>query len=101
MTGASNVTGELWPYVELTAVAHRRGARLLLDAAQVAPHLPLDVAASDVDWIAFSGHKMYAPFGAGALVGRSDWLSVGEPSSRAVAPSATSASRSQTVEQVT
>lgn len=79
VTGASNVTGELWPYAELTAVAHRHGARLLLDAAQVAPHLPLDMAACDVDWIAFSGHKMYAPFGAGALVGRSDWLSVGEP----------------------
>ena len=79
VTGASNVTGELWPYAELTAVAHRHGARLLLDAAQLAPHHPVDISAWNVDWIALSAHKMYAPFGAGALIGRSDWLATGEP----------------------
>ena len=79
VTGASNVTGELWPYRELTDVAHRYGARLLLDAAQLAPHYAIDLAATDVDYVALSGHKLYAPFGAGALVGRSDWLNAGEP----------------------
>jgi len=79
VTGASNVTGEVWPYADLTAVAHRHGARLLLDAAQLAPHHAIDMAACEVDWIALSGHKMYAPFGAGALVGRADWLAAGEP----------------------
>lgn len=79
VTGASNVTGELWPYEELTRVAHRHGARLLLDAAQLAPHRPINMAATDVDYVAFSGHKLYAPFGAGVLVGRRDWLAEGHP----------------------
>ncbi|WP_329458254.1 aminotransferase class V-fold PLP-dependent enzyme [Streptomyces sp. NBC_01497] len=74
VTGASNVTGELWPVPELAATAHRHGARIVLDAAQLVPHLPVDVAALDVDWVAFSGHKLYAPFGAGVLAGRADWL---------------------------
>jgi selenocysteine lyase/cysteine desulfurase len=79
VTGASNVTGELWPYEELTRVAHRHGARLLLDAAQLAPHRAIDMTATDVDYLAISGHKLYAPFGAGALIGRRDWIARGEP----------------------
>ena len=79
VTGASNVTGELWPYEQLTRVAHGHGARLLLDAAQVAPHRPIDMSATDVDYVALSGHKLYAPLGAGALIGRRDWLAAGEP----------------------
>ncbi|WP_419994247.1 aminotransferase class V-fold PLP-dependent enzyme [Streptomyces boninensis] len=79
VTGASNVTGELWPVRELAAVAHRYGARIVLDAAQLAPHHPVDVAELDVDWVAFSGHKLYAPFGAGVLAGRTDWLQAAEP----------------------
>lgn len=79
VTGASNVTGEIWPVRELTRVAHRHGARVVLDAAQLAPHRPVDVAALDVDWVAFSGHKLYAPFGAGVLAGRADWLAGAEP----------------------
>ncbi|MFI9309267.1 aminotransferase class V-fold PLP-dependent enzyme [Streptomyces triculaminicus] len=74
VTGASNVTGELWPVRELAAAAHAHGARIVLDAAQLAPHHPVDVAELDVDWVAFSGHKLYAPFGAGVLAGRADWL---------------------------
>ncbi|RLV08366.1 cysteine desulfurase [Streptomyces griseocarneus] len=79
VTGASNVTGELWPVRELTAAAHAHGARIVLDAAQLVPHCPVDVAAWDCDWIAFSGHKLYAPFGAGVLAGRADWLRDAEP----------------------
>lgn len=74
VTGASNVTGELWPVRELAAAAHRHGARIVLDAAQLAPHHPVDIAALDVDWVALSGHKLYAPFGCGVLAGRADWL---------------------------
>jgi selenocysteine lyase/cysteine desulfurase len=79
VTGASNVTGEIWPYAEMAELAHRYGARLMLDAAQLAPHRRIDMAAEGVDYLAFSGHKLYAPFGAGALVGRADWLEAGEP----------------------
>jgi selenocysteine lyase/cysteine desulfurase len=79
VTGASNVTGEIWPYPELARIAHRYGARIMLDAAQLAPHRRIDMAADHVDYLALSGHKLYAPFGAGALVGRRDWLGAGEP----------------------
>ena len=79
LTGASNVTGELWPVAELAAVARRHGARVALDAAQLAPHRALDVRALDVDYVALSGHKLYAPFGAGALIGRRDWLQAAPP----------------------
>jgi selenocysteine lyase/cysteine desulfurase len=79
VTGASNVTGELWPVRELAAAAHAHGARIVLDAAQLAPHRPVDISELDVDYVAFSGHKLYAPFGAGALAGRADWLRAAEP----------------------
>ncbi len=79
VTGASNVTGEIWPIKRLVAIAARHGARLALDAAQLAPHRPIDLAASGVDYIAFSGHKLYAPFGAGVLAGRADWLDAATP----------------------
>ncbi|MFB6872710.1 aminotransferase class V-fold PLP-dependent enzyme [Streptomyces sp. NPDC056323] len=79
VTGASNVTGELWPVKELAAAAHAHGARIVLDAAQLAPHHPVDIAELDVDWVAFSGHKLYAPFGSGVLAGRADWLQEAEP----------------------
>jgi selenocysteine lyase/cysteine desulfurase len=76
VTGASNVTGEVWPVAELAALAHRHGAELFVDAAQLAPHRAIDMARSGIDHLALSGHKLYAPFGAGALVGR---LRDGEP----------------------
>ncbi|MEU2556350.1 aminotransferase class V-fold PLP-dependent enzyme [Streptomyces sp. NPDC013313] len=79
VTGASNVTGELWPVRELAAAAHAHGARIVLDAAQLVPHHPVSVQDLDVDWVAFSGHKLYAPFGSGVLAGRSDWLAAAEP----------------------
>ncbi|SEQ47461.1 Selenocysteine lyase/Cysteine desulfurase [Streptomyces sp. yr375] len=79
VTGASNVTGELWPVRELAAAAHAHGARIVLDAAQLAPHHPVSVRDLDVDWVAFSGHKLYAPFGSGVLAGRADWLVAADP----------------------
>ncbi|MFI6483916.1 aminotransferase class V-fold PLP-dependent enzyme [Nonomuraea sp. NPDC050663] len=79
VTAASNVTGELWPIAALAHIAHRNGARILVDAAQLVPHRRLNLTALDLDYVAFSGHKLYAPFGAGVLIGRRDWLSAGEP----------------------
>ncbi|EEP71979.1 cysteine desulfurase sufS [Micromonospora sp. ATCC 39149] len=79
VTGASNVTGERWPVAELAAVARRHAARIAVDAAQLAPHAPVDVAALNVDYLAVSGHKLYAPFGAGVLLGRGDWLDAAPP----------------------
>ncbi len=78
-TGASNVTGEIWPVAEIARVAHEHGARLLVDAAQLAPHAPIDMARDGIDYLALSGHKLYAPYGAGALIGERDWLSAGDP----------------------
>ncbi|MDA0158951.1 aminotransferase class V-fold PLP-dependent enzyme [Solirubrobacter ginsenosidimutans] len=79
VTGASNVTGEVWPVQEIARIAHRHGARVALDAAQLAAHRPIDIAACDVDYVAFSGHKVYAPYGAGVLAGRADWLDAARP----------------------
>lgn len=79
LTAASNVTGELWPLGILTRIARDHGARVVVDAAQLAPHRPLDLRGLGADWIAFSGHKLYAPYGAGVLVGRRDWLDAGDP----------------------
>jgi selenocysteine lyase/cysteine desulfurase len=79
ITGASNVTGELWPVARLAAVARARGARTALDAAQLAPHRPFSITDLGVDYVALSGHKLYAPYGAGALVGRADWLAAAPP----------------------
>jgi selenocysteine lyase/cysteine desulfurase len=79
VTGASNVTGEMWPLGQIAGVAHEHGARLLVDAAQLAPHAPIDMARDGIDYLALSGHKLYAPYGAGALIGERDWLSAGDP----------------------
>ncbi|MCP2369947.1 selenocysteine lyase/cysteine desulfurase [Agromyces terreus] len=79
VTGASNVTGEVLPIAELARIAHAHGARIAVDAAQLLPHRRVDLAASDLDYVAFSGHKAYAPFGSGALVGRADWLDAATP----------------------
>jgi selenocysteine lyase/cysteine desulfurase len=79
VTGASNVTGEIWPIRELARVAHENGARILVDAAQLAPHAVVDMAADEIDYLAMSGHKLYAPYGAGVLIGHPDWLRAGDP----------------------
>lgn len=79
VSGASNVTGESLPLEEVVHLAHAGGARVVVDGAQLVPHRGFSLAASGADWVAFSGHKTYAPFGAGALVGRRDWLDAGTP----------------------
>jgi selenocysteine lyase/cysteine desulfurase len=79
VAGASNVTGEIWPLDRIVAVARRYGARVALDAAQYAPHRGIDLASTGIDYVAFSGHKLYAPFGAGVLAGRGDWLDDAPP----------------------
>lgn len=79
ITGASNVTGEVLPIAELADLAHACGARIFVDGAQLVPHRRVDLAELGVDYLAFSGHKLYAPFGAGVLVGRRDWLDEAEP----------------------
>jgi selenocysteine lyase/cysteine desulfurase len=76
LTGASNVTGWLPPLERIIEAAHARGVPVLVDAAQLAPHRPLPARA---DFLAFSGHKMYAPFGAGVLIGPLAAFSSGDP----------------------
>jgi selenocysteine lyase/cysteine desulfurase len=76
ITGASNVTGWLPPLDEIIAAAHERGVPVLVDAAQLAPHRPLPATA---DFLALSGHKLYAPFGAGALIGPRAVFESGDP----------------------
>ena len=68
VTGASNVTGEVWPLAQLADLAHEHGAQLFVDAAQLAPHRAIAMADAGIDHLGLSGHKLYAPFGAGALV---------------------------------
>jgi selenocysteine lyase/cysteine desulfurase len=79
VTGASNVTGECPPLATIAEIAHRYGARLAVDGAQLAPHRPIDLSSSGIDYLACSGHKLYAPYGGGALVGRRDWLDAARP----------------------
>lgn len=79
VTGATNVTGEVLPIAAIVETAARFGARVAVDAAQLAPHRSIDIATLGVDYVVFSGHKLYAPFGSGVLVGRRDWLDEAEP----------------------
>ncbi|WP_309072802.1 cysteine desulfurase [Arthrobacter sp.] len=73
-THASNVLGTINPVAELVSLARKVGALTVLDACQSVPHLPVNVADLDVDFVAFSGHKMLGPTGIGALYGRSKHL---------------------------
>jgi selenocysteine lyase/cysteine desulfurase len=76
VTGASNVTGWLPPVAAIIGAAHERGVPVLVDGAQLAPHVPLP---AEADFVAWSGHKMYAPFGAGVLIGPRRVFTSGPP----------------------
>lgn len=75
----SNVTGAINPVETLVAAAREVGALVVLDACQSVPHLPVDVAALGVDFLAFSGHKMLGPLGIGVLWGRAELLAAMPP----------------------
>lgn len=70
----SNVLGTINPVADIIRQAHERDIPVLVDAAQSAPHMPLDVQQMDCDFLAFSGHKMYGPTGVGVLYGKEEWL---------------------------
>jgi cysteine desulfurase/selenocysteine lyase len=70
----SNVLGTINPVREIIDLAHRRGVPVLVDGAQSAPHLPVDVRALDCDFYAFSAHKLYGPTGFGILYGKAELL---------------------------
>jgi cysteine desulfurase/selenocysteine lyase len=74
VTQVSNALGTVTPVQEIIDVAHRHGARVLIDGAQSVAHLPVDVHALDVDFFAFSGHKIYGPTGIGVLYGKREVL---------------------------
>ncbi|WP_367154285.1 family 2A encapsulin nanocompartment cargo protein cysteine desulfurase [Methylomonas sp. HYX-M1] len=73
-THVSNALGTITPAAEMIALAHRVGARVLLDAAQSVSHLPVDVQSLDCDWLVFSGHKIFGPTGIGVLYGKAELL---------------------------
>ena len=70
ITAVANTLGTVTPLAEIIALAHRAGAKVMVDAAQGAPHLRLDVKALDCDFLAFTGHKVYGPDGIGVLYGK-------------------------------
>jgi len=83
VTGASNVTGVMPPIYDIAEMAHTAGAQILVDCAQLAPHRKIvmgpTTSSRHLDFIALSGHKIYAPFGTGALIGSKRTFSKGAP----------------------
>jgi cysteine desulfurase/selenocysteine lyase len=86
LTGGSNVTGHMPDVHRLAAKVHAAGARIMVDCAQLAPHRAIDMKRLDdpehLDYVTLSAHKMYAPFGTGALIGRRDTFERGAPDMR-------------------
>lgn len=74
VTHVSNVLGTINPVEEIIKMAHAHHIPVLVDGAQSAPHMKIDVQAMDCDFYAFSGHKMYGPTGIGVLYGKEEWL---------------------------
>ena len=79
LTHISNVMGYLSPIKEICRLAHAKNAVVVVDAAQSAPHMPIDVQALDCDFLAITGHKIYGPTGIGVLYGKYDLLNNMEP----------------------
>ena len=83
VTGASNVAGYVNPIHNIARIAHKYGAKILVDAAQLVPHAAVDMksheSADHLDYLVFSGHKMYAPFGIGVLIGPRELFDTTEP----------------------
>jgi cysteine desulfurase/selenocysteine lyase len=79
VTHVSNALGTITPIHEMIHIAHRYGVRILVDGAQSVAHTPLNVTELDVDFFVFSGHKIFAPTGIGAVYGKSDVLEQGIP----------------------
>jgi len=83
ITGASNVTGYTNPIHEIARLVHDQGGKILVDGAQLVPHHPIDMKSSDslehIDYLTFSAHKMYAPFGTGVLIGPKKLFEKGSP----------------------
>ncbi len=76
---ASNVLGSTLPVKDISTIAHEHGAQILVDGAQTVPHLPYDVKELDLDFLAFSGHKMCGPTGSGALYVKSEKQNLIDP----------------------
>lgn len=74
LTGASNVLGVCNDLKKISRIVHRYGAKMLVDAAQLVAHRRVDMVDSDIDYLAFSGHKVYAPFGSGMLLAKKELL---------------------------
>jgi len=79
ITGMSNMLGTVNPIAELVRRAHAVGACVVVDGAQSVPHLPTDVIADDIDFLVFSGHKLYGPTGVGVLYGKAERLEEMDP----------------------
>jgi cysteine desulfurase / selenocysteine lyase len=79
ITHVSNALGTVVPVRVMTEIAHRYGARVLVDGAQAVSHMPVDVQALDCDFYCFSGHKVFGPTGIGALFGKADVLDTMPP----------------------
>ncbi len=79
VTHVSNVLGTITPVAELIAIAHSHGVRILIDGAQSVAHIPVNVSVLDADWFVFSGHKIYAPTGIGAVYGKKELLEAAKP----------------------
>ena len=82
VTGASNVTGYINSIQKISRLAHRYGAELLIDGAQLVPHREIHMKEEGIDYLVFSAHKMYAPFGSGALIGKPEIFTHCQPNTK-------------------